>query len=89
MPETDGEFRGATREQINTLFHAVERVERGMEAHCREEKETWREFGIRLDAIQAQLVEMQRWRSRVVGYAAGISTGAGFVLHYLWDKVTK
>lgn len=100
MPESDGEFRGATKAQIETLFHAVERVEKGMEAHGREEKEVWRDIGAQIAALdtkwsaaieqlRAELAGERNWRARAVGYAAGFSTAAGFLLHYLWDRWTK
>jgi hypothetical protein len=73
--EENGEFRGFTRAQIDTLFHAVDRIEK------RQEK-----FEGSLVALSAKLDGIQQWRARVIGYASAVSLGIGGVLHWMADK---
>jgi hypothetical protein len=85
--DQDGEFRGATKAQIETLFHRLDEFRNDLRGHCEEERRIWARFESAQEIMAGKIDDIRQWRSRVIGYASAVSLGVGAIVHWLFDRL--
>ena len=87
--DQDGEFKGATKAQIETLFHRLDEFRATLKDHCDEERRTWARFEAKQESMAQKIDDIRQWRSRVIGYASAVSLVVGAFLHWFFERISK
>jgi len=89
MTEENGfsHWRGVTDAEMAHLRELLDRVEKGLGDHRTEEREVWERFEKALKELDEKLDSIDRWRSKVIGYASAVSLFIGGLIHLVWEKL--
>lgn len=81
---------GVRAAQIRALQQAIDRIERALDDHREEERQTWKMFMDSLNSIKEEQQEVQLWKAKMMGVAAAIASIASFVWHLVLNgRFTK